>query len=633
MATAFTPLTDNERQSTVDIYSSPQGLTPLDEVKNVEKTKTPLNPAFVPSQFVQLENNLAQEGSSTSTLSNVLAWVAAAKGDFRGLTAIEEAKRRTALGKAIVPHIRKYNELANEGKLDEASQYLDTISSSFGARAQELVPYLTQMAGQLNERRKQVQSNTSRYEMLDSVVPKDHPYRPVIDALGRLAKSGKYISGDDLRQTLQHAAPHVQTFGTQTVTVEPLSGAMQSTPVPQLSTAASTDDFVGNTVASMNNITTPQLADVLNGRTITDTAGNVIAPGSAAAKKITKNFTDLQAIKPELELAKMIPLDPTKTFQAIKAVGRFKTAMKDFSAGETDTIETGVMDWLTKTKEAEIRATVESDPLATTKAGLVTIGLDPTSSHYLREIPPAALGDIQRSGGRIGTVRREVLDKEIKQSQYGLESLDLLPVLLEGNTPETRGDRVAGGINRIVSARIGYPLTKEVEVRQAAKSILNTAIEQVENAQVSHLQGKDRTDIADLKKFAAGDFKTNDELLKAADYIRTRLNQIIERAIGGMQTATPRQATPTTGEQPVVTDTQGRPKVGRQPIIDTKMKVPQELKDVVREYERTQGLPPGSTTSEDPTVTTPPMLTPQSTPQQAPAKPGVIPGTLRGRPR
>jgi len=114
--------------------------------------KSDLNPAFVPNEFIQLQDQLEKEGSSTSTLSTILAWGAAIKGQPGALLAIEDAKRRTALGKAAMPYVRRFNELANDGKFEEANQYLDTIATNFGARASELVPYFQQMQSKLAKR-------------------------------------------------------------------------------------------------------------------------------------------------------------------------------------------------------------------------------------------------------------------------------------------------------------------------------------------------------------------------------------------------------------------------------------------------------------------------------------------------
>ena len=149
--TAFRPLieTDNPVQLPA-LYAPLDTPAPVVDTGNIRGSKQ-YNPITAPMAD-SIEADLKAEGSGTSTLSMTLAILGAAKGDFRGLQAIEESKRRTALAKSIVPEMNKVNTMTNQGKWEEAGEYVNKLVGSYGARADYLVPYFTAMQADIRKK-------------------------------------------------------------------------------------------------------------------------------------------------------------------------------------------------------------------------------------------------------------------------------------------------------------------------------------------------------------------------------------------------------------------------------------------------------------------------------------------------
>jgi hypothetical protein len=547
---------------------------------------------------------LAQQGSETSGLGQFIAIVSALKGNFSGLLAIEDAKRRTALGKAMVPEIRKYHTLLKEGKLDEAGQFIDALSTSFGQRAPELVPYLTQMSNQLDVRSKDVQSNQILADEFLTLTPEGHPWRPVAEALKRMADSKKWINPENLRDRLKGAMPHVQILNNQVVTNIPITGETQTQALPQVVTASSQDDYVGNWVAARHGITTEDLAGVLNGISVTNKDKQAITPDSEAAQQIKRDYVAMLPIRARLKLAPTLPMDPTKTLQAIRSSGALNAAMRAFTPKEVEQIESGVMDWITKQKVAEVKGGLEVDPFRAKAVGLIPIDLDPDSPTWLRRLSPQSYAAVAESKGKVGFIDENVYNKDVQQSVRAIEGLELIPIFFSvpEYTPTTRGNQIEKGLNDWISQYLGYPVTEDVELRQAARVILEKAINAAED-----IPGHDSREIAALRQYLTGSFRTNADFIQAAEYIRMRLGQSITRALGGqmqVQPAAPDEAPATIPQQymPRIPSTQRR----RAPVA------------------------PPTAPQVQPQRTQPQQLVPTPAPvAPAPAPKGLIPGTLR----
>lgn len=542
MATALTPLIEEklpEYPSTI--------AAPVRKYDSASTYKQPLNPDIVPDEFIQLEKRLTDSSiGQTSTLSHIAAWLAAAKGDFRGLQGIEEAKRQTAIGKKLAPEIRKINELTNKGEWEKAAQYIDTITNTVGPNAKELVPYLQQMAQNINNKQVGWNQLNSLYKIYNKTIPKGHPNRSVVEALGEAVKNRDLWSEGMLSSTMARYAPHTQQIGNRITTTQPMTGAIQSTNLPEMTEGKDTETYSGKTIAAKNGLTTQQLADLLSGTPVKTSRG-ILIPDSKEAMRIKDEYIAMLPVEARRELVKDIPIDPAIGLQAQEEVGPENTALRNFPPGAVPNILKRQADRITDQKIAETKGTLAADPYRSATAGFEVVGGDLNdASNYLVSQGPKTSNEVRASGGKFIEVNRDILNQQVRPAHATIQSLDSISEMLDGQTLKTRGDKLGTGIVQKLSRYIGYPITEAVEARQVAKTILNSAIEQAENIILNTPQasGRDRQEIAEYKAYASGDFRSERELLAVVDKIRTKLQRVIDRAVpkGESRPQTPAQA-------------------------------------------------------------------------------------------
>ena len=488
-----------------------------------------------PTASSDLESKLKAEGSSTSGLSMILAILGAAKGDFRGLQAIEDSKRKTALGKSILPEIRKVESMTNTGKYKEAGTYLNEVVAGYGPRAEYLEPYFRQMAARINDREKRFESANSLMNQLDEVTPAEHVNRPIIDAWKKGLAKGDLPSEEGFNNFMVRMAPHIQQLNDRVSLTSGVTGKTVTSMLPQVTSAKDVDDYVGTKVAGENNIDVRQLADVMNNVSVKTSDGKIITPGSVEASTIRARYNSLQPLIARSKIVSNLPLEPTLIAQLLEDMGPEAVAFREFGRGDVTKAIKGQLGRQTEQVIAQNIGTQESDYSAIAKAGMVPVDFDDQSSTFLNQInKPMTYADVKKAGGSIGLMNPDVLSRQVMPAKEAIQGLELIPQMLSGNTLQTRGDVIASGLNNLVSSYLGYPLTDVVDIRQRAKAILGKAIEQVENASAGDrpISSQDSKVIKDLKSFATGDFKSNEALLRAVEYVRTRLGQVITRATG-----------------------------------------------------------------------------------------------------
>lgn len=592
MDTPFRSLYDTDiQQKQPDIYTPRE--TPLATIDpgNTAKAQGITLPT---SPIVGgVEDRLKAEGSGTSTLSIITAWLGAAKGDFRGIQAIEDSKRRTALAKSIVPEMTRVNKLIQTGKWEEASDYVNELVGSYGTRADYLVPYFQQMQTDIKKKQEGWQTlKAVRDAYVEAGVAEGQPNYPILKALNAAVEKRDIWSETALQGFLTRSAPHIQNIDGRITQTQPLIGKTTTEQLPAVTKPSDVDDYIGNVVGGRNNVTTRQIADILNNVTVTLPNGKKVTADSVEGRKIKEEYNTLLPIKADLELAKSLPIDPAITLQAIKQSGRLNTARRLFGE-DVDAILDGQMDRIKEQQIAIQKGTTESNPFQAATSGFVTIGTDPKDPDtYLKPQQPMTIDEIRKSKKRVGVFDKAVYDKQVVPAFGGIQTLDTIPEILKINPIETKGDILEQGINMRISRYLGYPVTKNAEVRQEVRTRLNSAIEQAENIIINMpgASGHNREDIATWKAFASGDFKTNAEVLKAVDDIRNRLNQVLDRAVSttipkpGNEKAPARS--PASTIAPLIPSSKSQ--ITRQPYnADNSISLPADVDaDIVREIEK-----------------------------------------------
>ena len=527
MATLFAPLqseVDNPTQTT----TFPSLSTAQQKQPTLEQPK--INTDIVPRSYL---TNQAIAGSEVSTLQQVLAWIAAAKGDFRGLVGIDEAKRKTALGKSLSPHMLEISSLINKGKFDDATKYLDEVAGSYGPRATEIIPYLNEMRQRIASKQSLLLDAKARVGVLDEITPQDHPNRPIINALKRSLDRNELMTEQGVNNFFNKMQLHTQQIDNRVTVTQPLNLQTASTTLPAVTKDTDVKDYIGVKVAGDNRITEQQLADVLNGVAVKDSTGKTITPNSPEATKIRTEYTALLPLRAQGILADKVQIPPELQLQFIKESGLFNTAYKIFGTTTVDNMFLADQERKRQLAEAPVLAQQKS-PFQGPGAGYGIVNLDDTNpSTFLVEAAPTSYVDVQKSGGKLGFVRQDIIDNEIKPARTGIQQLQQIPALFEGMTGDlTQGSRLSAGAADRISRYLGYPVTHDVELRQIARSILDRSIEAAYNIRgLRKMDNQDNAEIAAMKRFAAGNFRTVEEYIDAAKLLEYQLGQVIRRAV------------------------------------------------------------------------------------------------------
>lgn len=549
METAFAPLVDfKPKYDSSTTYTSPVP----------KRQELPIS-SVIPKDLQpdSVESRLKAEGSGTSTLSTITAWLGAAKGDYRGLQAIEDSKRRTALAKSIVPEMTRVNKLVQSGKWEEASEYVNELAGSYGTRADYLVPYFQQMQADIKKKQEGWNNlRAIRNALIEGGVTEDSPKGGILKALNAAVEKRDIWSETSLQAFIAGNSPHVQNIDGSIDITDLMTGKTKRDIKTQVYKAADLDTYTGVKAAAEAGITVKQLADSMNGLPIKTADGRTLEANSKEAQAVKARYIAMQPLEAREKLIKGLALEPALTAQLLTTHTPEEVYFRDFGKSGIEGALTGQAGRITTQKVAEQEGIMASDPAALQRMGRVAVDFDPSSPNYLREMnEPVTINSIKASGGKIGAPRLEVMDKEVKPALNGIESLKLIPQMLgEGNTPQTKGDRLEAGLNQVISSLIGYPVTGDVEIRQAAKAILNSAVESVEN-----VSGHNRQDIKDLKQYLSGDFKTTNELITAVERVRNRLGQVIERAINVPLPNSSEAQTSTSAKGPTVADRHNNP--------------------------------------------------------------------------
>lgn len=527
--TPFAPLVDQKLPEYPTTVSAPTR-----KYDNASSYQQPMNPV-IPDELAQLESRIKQGGAGeTSTLSWTMAILGAAKGDFRGLAGIEDAKRQTKIGKALAPEIRKINELTNKGEWEKATAYIDTLTGGMGPNAKEFIPYLTQMAANIADKQKGWNQLKAQYEFYKDTVPKDSVNYPVVEALRKAVERRDLWSEGMLNSTMARFAPHTQQIDREVNITSPMTGQTQRNTLPQLYKDKDFDNYTGIKTAYEAGLTIQQIADVMNGVVVKTAGGRTIEPNSQEAQLIKAKFIEAQPTMAREKILPNLPIEPALIAQQLTQNSPEDVAFRNTGKAGMESAISGQMGRLTEQKISEIKGTLEADPYRATTAGLTAIGIDPSDpSTYLIPQQPMAANEIRKSG-KFREVKDDVLYKQIQPAYATIQGLDLIPEMLEGKEIQTVGDRVASGVAQRASNYLGFALGDDVETKQTARTILNKAINQAENIVLSMgaISGNDSKEIADYKAYASGDFTSNKDLLKNVAKIRSRLEQVIQRATG-----------------------------------------------------------------------------------------------------
>lgn len=490
---------------------------------DIEKKAPQQQPEKVDSSiekgYTGLNQQLLDMGSNTSTLGQILAWVSAVKGDFKGLLAIEDSKRQTALGKAALPTIQKINDLANTGKWQEANALLAELTTAMGPRADKIIPYFQQMAQGLAEKQKAFEQVKSYRDVLDKSLPANAPERTIVESLNDIVNRKGQIDPTMLNNLATRLGAVRQVHEGQVVTMGPTLDKARQEPLTAVPSQDAANTFIGQQITSAHGLATTQdVVNVLRGNAVKDVNGQTIEPNSAKAQQIRRDFGTLQQIQAEIDLGTKLNIDPAVTFESLKEIGLVDTARRSFGKSG-DTI---INNMLERKKQEAIATTL--GPASVTPDIARQRGMQLIDSETLEPIHYATDAQLAAAKGRFRPIPIEINDKVVQPSRVAMANLDrvkdLYALVDNPNTPlEQLGVGVVQTIRDYLGRWVpGFNVDSKQSMADVARAVVDHALDSVQDVTLP------RTTIANMKKSIIGNFANAEQAAKAADQAKNVIN-------------------------------------------------------------------------------------------------------------
>jgi len=456
-----------------------------------------------------------------------IATMAALKGDFRPLMTLEEQKRKTAIGKAVFPIQMQVNELTNQGDWEGASNLAKAAYASAGARSPELVPFFQQMQKQISETQADINNMVGVHKMYDKIVPKDHPMRKFVDMLGDYTKHPTPMMQATFENILRANLPHTQFQDGQLLSASQTTGDMTTRPIPLRVQPSDTNNYSGLKLAASMGVNHIDLANFMSGRPMVTDTGETIVPDSPKGMAVKKVYNQAQQIQAQLEISKLVGIDPTQTLMLLHAGATPEQIATKMIP--QDVLKAGLGESYKRDLIKAIMPTwvnLHYDPASGQKAGLTYIDMDPASPTFYQEVPYQTAAQVIASGGLMAPVRHGVIDKEVKPVTDAIKQFDygvgLINRLGDVNTPAEQLDQAG---RDLISRWLGTTVDKATLQREVARTILNRAIEKV-----SETGAIDAAEVGRLKSYIVGPLATTDDLRKVAIDLQGRLKERLSTA-------------------------------------------------------------------------------------------------------
>src|SRR5438105_2179259 len=199
------------------------------------------------------------------TSYHVLATLAALSGNFGPAVAIQEQKRKAAIGKDMFPVLSQINRLKALGKYDEAKQLAEDAASRVGRQAPEIVPILSKIASDISTKQIQLQQEKTWQGIVSDSVPKDDVNRPLVDSWGKALKGGMILGAAQVGELMSKLVPHIQVIKDQIVRSGLLTGQNAAAPMQEVFDPSSLKGTVPASVQGETQLTLDQVANVMRG--------------------------------------------------------------------------------------------------------------------------------------------------------------------------------------------------------------------------------------------------------------------------------------------------------------------------------------------------------------------------------
>jgi hypothetical protein len=469
----------------------------------------------------------------SSVMPTILSIAAALRGDFRPAMQLQEQKRITKLGMAVIPEVSRARSLAAEGHTKEAQDILNTLVTGLAGRAPEMAQMVSKTSDLITQKVQAGQSHKALIQFAKKQIEGNPQLeaarRPVIEHLEYLDKAGTPLDKETINQMYQGLRFETQVVEDQQITKDNLTGRTWSRPLDQVMKQGALAGIAGNMLQESAGLSQPEATNVLNDRLVTTADGRTITPDSPEARAIKKDWNALAGVRQAEEGAKFIQLPPEEQLQLLKdGTHPINIALRNISPQAASSSLIGVAQRREKLAEAPIIAGLERDPTKMPGAGMVLVDLTPNARDFgtNRELEARTFADFKRleaQGKKLGYVNRETFRMIMAPGVQGMRDLQTATDMLESiKNPDGVFEQGLSAITQRIAQTIGYAIQPGMTYRQVARVLMERGINQAEiGTQNSQL-------VNEMKSYVTGPMLTSKDMKEVRDSIGVFQRRILD---------------------------------------------------------------------------------------------------------
>lgn len=416
--------------------------------------------------------------------AHALATLAALNGNFGPAIALQEQKRKSKSIEQLTPALSKANELANSGRLQESTEFLQKVSANIADRAPEAQKVLQAAIEKISTKQYQFEQFKAYTKIMDENTPKNHPNRSIVNSFKIAADSNMPFTIDILKEIMANARPNVTVQDGVAQITSPVTGQTLSQPTEKFFDKKDLGGTVGLRLSSATGLLENQIVNSLQtGEPVTNSQGQVFT-----SQELQQLTTKAQGLELQKVLSAAVPMDPALA-SGLRAIGKTpeQIALGDLSKADIDAAETHNAQ---RARELSIYQRQAGLEVPAPQADKPAIAFNRETG---QADPFMTISDAQRNRDKMALVEPEKFNKEI-QPLYKLQNKlallqELLPELPDINSPLARTSSwIAKKLNNI------FGFDEKLIEQQTLQSALSTFIEDYANA-----KGISAQRIADMK--------------------------------------------------------------------------------------------------------------------------------------
>jgi hypothetical protein len=456
---------------------------------------------------------------------HVLATLAALSGNFGPAIAIQEQKRKAAIGRDMVPVTSQVNRLKALGKYDEATQLLEDAATRVGPQAPEIVPILGKLASDIGTKQIQLSQEKTLWSIVDEQMPKDAPDRRAVNAWGKGLQGGMLLGPEGVGLIMSKLSPHIQRIGNQISRTSLLGGPTQYETAPALFDPASLPSLVASRIQGLTGASLDAITNTMN------TGAPLIANGKVLSKdELQQQIATLQREQGQMEIGGKVPLTPEYNAALLRVPGMTpeRIATRNILPHESEAARLEQQNTAELLATAPIEAANRTDVTKIAGVGYTVLDVNVDSPGFGRRQGLITNSQLQANPD-FHAVPEKLVTEKIEPALRASDGFNYLRRMYESMaTPDINGQsgysRWFSGAKTTLEQYLGISLSDGTPAETVMRLIVDRSVEQLEATQTVNNEVVQRT-----KRQLIGAFADPPSALRAVDVMQERIRSDLSR--------------------------------------------------------------------------------------------------------